>query len=224
MAFILLFAGLLTGCGSNVTTASAPTYSLVQVPQQGYSSVYALINSAKTSIDMTMYAFDDPSAQDALIAAAKRGVDVRVMFDSNGQGAQIDQPAYAALKAAGVHVAWAWGGVLWHQKSIVVDNAKVLISTANLDAQYYPVVRGFLVTTNNPATVSGIVKTFNMDYSHLTSALGPGSIPSGSQLIWAPGAEAPLETLIGTAKPGTCLLYTSPSPRDRQKSRMPSSA
>ena len=25
-------------------------------------------------------------------------------------------------------------------------------------------------------------------------------------------------------KPDTCLLYTSPSPRDRQKSRMPSSA
>ena len=24
--------------------------------------------------------------------------------------------------------------------------------------------------------------------------------------------------------PGACLLYTSPSPRDRQKSRMPSSA
>ena len=29
-------------------------------------------------------------------------------------------------------------------------------------------------------------------------------------------------TSAGTA--GTCLLYTSPSPRDRQKSRMPSSA
>ena len=26
------------------------------------------------------------------------------------------------------------------------------------------------------------------------------------------------------APAGTCLLYTSPSPRDRQKSRMPSSA
>ena len=26
------------------------------------------------------------------------------------------------------------------------------------------------------------------------------------------------------AKPDACLLYTSPSPRDRQKSRMPSSA
>ena len=29
---------------------------------------------------------------------------------------------------------------------------------------------------------------------------------------------------IGTREPYTCLLYTSPSPRDRQKSRMPSSA
>ena len=30
--------------------------------------------------------------------------------------------------------------------------------------------------------------------------------------------------IISTLKPNTCLLYTSPSPRDRQKSRMPSSA
>ena len=28
----------------------------------------------------------------------------------------------------------------------------------------------------------------------------------------------------GHARPRICLLYTSPSPRDRQKSRMPSSA
>ena len=38
---------------------------------------------------------------------------------------------------------------------------------------------------------------------------------------------APNEVLIKierTAICGTCLLYTSPSPRDRQKSRMPSSA
>ena len=30
--------------------------------------------------------------------------------------------------------------------------------------------------------------------------------------------------LIITTSQSTCLLYTSPSPRDRQKSRMPSSA
>ena len=29
---------------------------------------------------------------------------------------------------------------------------------------------------------------------------------------------------LGKAKPKVCLLYTSPSPRDRARSRMPSSA
>ena len=43
------------------------------------------------------------------------------------------------------------------------------------------------------------------------------------------GLRATLFQEIGEPKPGdaapwTCLLYTSPSPRDRQKSRMPSSA
>ena len=32
------------------------------------------------------------------------------------------------------------------------------------------------------------------------------------------------ENNINLITPGSCLLYTSPSPRDRQKSRMPSSA
>ena len=38
-----------------------------------------------------------------------------------------------------------------------------------------------------------------------------------------PGLMALREEYSKT-KPLTCLLYTSPSPRDRQKSRMPSSA
>ena len=36
--------------------------------------------------------------------------------------------------------------------------------------------------------------------------------------------EANREVSIAARTIGTCLLYTSPSPRDRQKSRMPSSA
>ena len=37
-------------------------------------------------------------------------------------------------------------------------------------------------------------------------------------------AEAPSAMVRVAARDDTCLLYTSPSPRDRQKSRMPSSA
>ena len=45
--------------------------------------------------------------------------------------------------------------------------------------------------------------------------------PLGGQAINT-GAYAPKVAARNTLQ--TCLLYTSPSPRDRQKSRMPSSA
>ena len=41
---------------------------------------------------------------------------------------------------------------------------------------------------------------------------------------WWPGALAALPVAILCLWRRPCLLYTSPSPRDRQKSRMPSSA
>ena len=37
-------------------------------------------------------------------------------------------------------------------------------------------------------------------------------------------ARFPIKGGLFQKRGGTCLLYTSPSPRDRQKSRMPSSA
>ena len=39
-----------------------------------------------------------------------------------------------------------------------------------------------------------------------------------------PGTTITLETALANNDIQVCLLYTSPSPRDRQKSRMPSSA
>ena len=41
-----------------------------------------------------------------------------------------------------------------------------------------------------------------------------------TETLYAPNTKSQAEFLFGSA----CLLYTSPSPRDRQKSRMPSSA
>ena len=47
-------------------------------------------------------------------------------------------------------------------------------------------------------------------------------------LVFAQGNVSVKGSVIGAVSndpiPGVCLLYTSPSPRDRQKSRMPSSA
>ena len=45
-----------------------------------------------------------------------------------------------------------------------------------------------------------------------------------NQFNAAVNMEEVRDALAGDSLDGTCLLYTSPSPRDRQKSRMPSSA
>ena len=157
---------------------------------------------------MTMYALSDPNADAALIAAAKRGVAVRVLFDSDpigGGGQAVNQPAYDDLQANGVNVAWAWPGVLWHQKSIVRDGNTVAIMTFNLYAPDYPVLRDFAVITDNPATVSGIEATFEADFTNTSIPPTDGVVPIGSELIWFPGAQSGLVDLIDSARPGTTL-------------------
>jgi cardiolipin synthase len=207
----IVLAAALAGCSAS--TANPPTssssYTLVQEPQQGYQPVYNFISSAKHTLDMTMYALADPKVDAALIADAKRGVQVRVLLDgdnTDGGGATLDQAAYDDLKANGVQVRFAWPGVLWHQKSIVVDQTEVAIMTANLAAAYYAAIRGFVVLTDNPGTVSGIGATFNADFKSTKSPPSQGVAPAGSELIWPPGAQDGLIKLIGSAHPGTTLL------------------
>ena len=50
-----------------------------------------------------------------------------------------------------------------------------------------------------------------------------GEAPGGSLLSQIVNSPVP-QDIPGAETAPTCLLYTSPSPRDRQKSRMPSSA
>ena len=53
----------------------------------------------------------------------------------------------------------------------------------------------------------------------------PARTPYGTPAYGRPTYTAPpYTTPLSRSLPHTCLLYTSPSPRDRQKSRMPSSA
>ncbi len=185
--------------------AAAGSYKLTTEPGAGYKPVYRFISSARKSLDMTMYSLIDPAAIAALITDARLGVAVRVLLDSTAGNKVANQPAYENLKAHGVRVRWAWPGVLWHQKSIVRDGRAVAVMSCNLNAAYYPVVRGWIVVTDKPATVAGVAATFNADFTHNHKPPARGVVPKGSQLIWSPGAQRPLAKLIGSARPGTTL-------------------
>ena len=68
----------------------------------------------------------------------------------------------------------------------------------------------------------GIVKKVTTELLTLARTLGePAAVWVGPG--YSPAAQANLGE-FGAVTVYVCLLYTSPSPRDRQKSRMPSSA
>ena len=210
----VLLATAMSGCTAAklaVPTPAAPprpVLTLLVEPQGGYQPIYDFISGARTSLDMTMYQLSDAKAQDALKAAAKRGVKVRVLLDSDIQGGgntAMNKAAYSDLSENGVEVKWAWSGTLWHQKSLTRDDTSAAIMTANLYAPYYPIVRDFAVFTNNHATVAGMEATFDKDWQANSSPPTSGVVPSGSDLVWSPGAQAPLLDLIDSARPGTSI-------------------
>ncbi len=215
----VLLATVVSGCAAAPSAAppaslepAKPVLTLFVEPQAGYQPVYDFITGAQKSLDMTMYQLQDTKAQDALKAAAKRGVKVRVLLDSNisgGGSSTMNKAAYSDLSTNSVEVKWAWSGTLWHQKSITRDGASAVIMTCNLYAPYYPFVRDFAVITSNRATVAGMDATFDKDWQFTSNPPTSGVAPSGSDLVWSPGAQTPLVDLIGSARPGTSIWAES---------------
>ena len=66
--------------------------------------------------------------------------------------------------------------------------------------------------------ISMVITNVGVCTFDLTQELNPSSF-----ILEAP-TESPFEVLSSAGGSGTCLLYTSPSPRDAHESRMPSSA
>src|SRR5665213_3687100 len=94
----------------------------------------------------------------------------------------------------------------------------------------YAPPRGPQFDSPSGPTVTATVKWYNPDkgFGFVTLGDGSGDAFLHVSVVERSGHDSvpPGATLEVRAGPGPkgCLLYTSPSPRDRQKSRMPSSA
>ena len=62
--------------------------SLITEPDQGTQPILSLIQNAAKSVDLVMYQMSDKNISDALIAAAHRGVSVRVLLNQGYFGKQ----------------------------------------------------------------------------------------------------------------------------------------
>ena len=207
-------AVLLTVCGCAAPSATTTTVSgayagqryrptgglsLITEPGPGDAPFIALIDSARQSIDVTMYELTDQRVERALAATAARGVRVAVLLDDGqyGAGRPLNDAAYDYLAAHGVRVAWAPRYfALTHEKSIVIDGRVAAIMTLNLTPAYYASSRDFAVLDRRPADVNAIVRVFDADLRGQQITPGAGS----GDLVWSPGAQAPIGALIAHAR------------------------
>ncbi len=114
-------SGTGSGAGSGGETAGAGGAAFVFATGSTREPlIYQFIDSAHSSIDMTMYELSDTSAVNDLIARKKAGVDVRVILDQAEKST--NKSAYAQLTSAGVGVVWSSTAFQYtHQKTLTVD-------------------------------------------------------------------------------------------------------
>ncbi|MEU9328763.1 phospholipase D-like domain-containing protein [Streptomyces canus] len=182
---VLARTGVAVAAGAAVFAASVPasaaSYTAFAFSQSGgQPTIYDFVNSATTSLDMTMYELEDTTAVNDLIALKNKGVTVRVVLDRAHQSA--NSSAYTALTNAGVGVVWSPSSFVYtHQKTITVDATKSLVLTGNLTSQYYSTGRDYGVFTDDTRDVAAIEKVFAADYA------GTSVTPTdGDHLLWSP--------------------------------------
>ena len=170
-------------------------------PEAGFDWLYALVNGARQSIDMTMYELVDTTFSADLVAACGRGVRVRVILDQSLEKTA-NTPAYNQLNSAGAHCSAAWSNPQFgatHEKSLAIDNTAAVILSLNLASRDYPETRDLALVENDVNDIRAIDTTFNTDFGSVTDiGYHPGG---GDDLIWSPtSAQLALLNLIDSAK------------------------
>ena len=207
------FQPALTSAPSSYQVKLQPTgYTVTRTflvePDQQVSSLYALVNGATSTIDLTIYDLIDTTFSGDLVAACNRGVKVRVIMDQNDEKTP-NTPAYNQLNAVtNCSAVFAYKKFpATHQKSFVIDGTEAAILTLNLNTSDYAGTRDFAMLENDPVDVAAIEATFASDYSAAvlqaanSTYVAPVYNPSsGNSLIWSPTtAQTSLVGIINNA-------------------------
>jgi cardiolipin synthase A/B len=187
---------LCVACSSSTNASPKPQplvddkLELLVTPAADHAPFVQAIDDAKASIELAMFHLTDVGVVDALVRAAKRGVNVRVI----GDGASLAEKRYAiqadALRAGGVDVRPSSPAFsITHEKAMVIDGATAFITAINLTRDAAQ-TRDFGVVTRAPGVVADVAALFDADWAnaagsgHATPAQHEPSVvvsPTGSR-------------------------------------------
>jgi cardiolipin synthase len=131
-----------------------------------YKSLLLAINGAKKSIHITAaYFVPDQQTVDALAAAARRGVDVKLVLpgvSDHGLVFHAGRNFYEPLLAAGAKIFQLQGAVL-HAKTAVIDGAWSTVGSTNIDRRSFLHNYELNVVVVDPGFGADMESAFNED-------------------------------------------------------------
>ena len=141
---------------------------LVWSPTNAQGSVLSVINGAARTLAVEAEEMDDPAVTGALAAAARHGVDVKIVMTADPEWDQ----AFTELARAGAHIRLYPdnGKALYiHAKAIVADaglsGQRVLVGSQNFSVASLDYNRELGILTRDQAAVAAIGATLRMDYA-----------------------------------------------------------
>ena len=159
------------------------SHSLIVFPDDTAKAIIEPINAAKHSLNIRMFLFTDPTLLSTVIAAQKRGVNVRVMLNpARRNGQSENNVARKKLSAGGVKVRDSSSAfALTHQKSMVIDHKLGFVESLNWEPRDLTETRDYAVVTKKQIEIDEMVKCFDADWAHKAFQADPKS-----KLIWCP--------------------------------------
>lgn len=178
-ALLALIVGTGIGYGPSAFSVNADVPLFFTPVSKGQTQVLAGINSAKTSLRMTMFHLTDPQVVDALIAAKQRGVHVQVIVDNQQIPKEKPTGAYHRLTEAGVEARGSSPMFsITHCKSFTIDGTTAYIMTLNL-TKIADRVRDVGYVTTDTETVRFVEELFATDWDNAINNTNntPAQIP-----------------------------------------------
>jgi len=148
---------------------------LVWSPTNSQASILAVIDAAKHTLSVENEEMGDSTITDALAAAARRGVDVKVIMTAESEW----DSAFSQLESAGVHVrtyADSEKVIYIHAKAVVADagrsDEQVFVGSENFSTASLHYNRELGIRTANKGVISVINATLAADYAGATPFSG----------------------------------------------------
>jgi phosphatidylserine/phosphatidylglycerophosphate/cardiolipin synthase-like enzyme len=135
-------------------------------PDDRRSAVIDTIDSSREHLSLSIFRCDDDGVVDALTAAVRRGVHVRVLLTSRAKASKAHlKQLHAVLTAAGAEVRRYTDAVVrYHAKYIVADAATAVIASFNFTRKCFHTTCDFAVVTHDSQVIAAVTHLFDGDW------------------------------------------------------------